>query len=93
MAISPIPSSTMSSSLAPPMTVRTVSVQNRTDLGQLLLDEEGPQMRELPCAGSGENDDLDKHPSDGTGVGSLGLVSEFGLTFLFPVMLAFKFGI
>lgn len=43
-------------------------------------------MRELPGAGSGKDDDLDNHPSDGTGIGGFGLISEFGLTFLFSCL-------
>ncbi len=51
-------------------------------LRQLLLDEEGAQMRQLPGAGTAENDELDNHPSNDTGVGGLGLISELGLAFL-----------
>jgi hypothetical protein len=39
-------------------------------------------MRELPCAGGAENKDLNEHVSHDTSVGRLGLVSEFGLSFL-----------
>jgi len=38
-------------------------------------------MRQLPSAGDSKNSELDKHPSDDTGVGGFGLVSELGLTF------------
>lgn len=55
-------------------------------LRQLLLDEEGAQMRQLPGAGAAENDELDNHPSNDTGVGGLGLISELGLAFLFAQM-------
>lgn len=39
-------------------------------------------MRELPGAGHAENDELDGHPPDYAPVGGLGLVSEFGFSFL-----------
>lgn len=51
-------------------------------LRELLLDEEGPQMRQLPGASDGKHDKLDEHPSDNTGVGRLGLVAEFGFALL-----------
>lgn len=52
------------------------------NLRELLLDEEGAEIRELPGAGGAENDDLDEHPPDDTSVGGLGLVSELGFPFL-----------
>lgn len=39
-------------------------------------------MRELPCAGGAEDDELNDDPSNDTGVGRLGLISEFGLSLL-----------
>lgn len=57
-------------------------------LRQLLLDEEGTQMRQLPDAGTAENDELDNHPANDTGVGGLGLVSELGLAFTLEDLLA-----
>lgn len=50
-------------------------------LGQLLLDEEGAEVRKLPSASRGEDGELDQSPSDNTRVGSLGLVTEFRFTF------------
>lgn len=40
-------------------------------------------MGELPGAGNAEGGELDKHPANYTAVGGFGLISEFGLTFLF----------
>ncbi len=51
-------------------------------LRKLLLDEEGPQMRQLPCASDTEDGQLDHHPPHDTAVGGLGLVTELGLAFL-----------
>ena len=51
-------------------------------LCELLLDEEGAQMRELPCAGHAEDDQLEEDPSYHARVGGLGLVAEFGFAFL-----------
>jgi hypothetical protein len=48
-----------------------------------LLDEEGSEVGELPGAGNAEGGELDKHPANYTAVGGFGLISEFGLTFLF----------
>lgn len=39
-------------------------------------------MRQLPCAGGAEDDELNNDPSNNTGVGRLGLISEFGLSLL-----------
>lgn len=41
-------------------------------------------MRQLPGAGSREDDELDDGPADDARVGGFGLVTEFGLTFLQP---------
>ena len=51
-------------------------------LSQLLLDEEGPQMRQLPGTSRRENSDLNQSPADNARVGGLGLVTELGLTLL-----------
>lgn len=40
-------------------------------------------MRQLPDAGTAENDELDKHPSNDACVGRFGLISELGFAFLF----------
>lgn len=52
------------------------------DSRELLLDEEGAQVGQLPGAGGAQDDELDGHPADDAGVGGLGLVSEFGFSFL-----------
>lgn len=52
------------------------------DSSQLLLNEEITEMRQLPSASSGENDELDNTPPDDTRIGSLGLIAEFSLAFL-----------
>lgn len=49
---------------------------------ELLLDEERPQMGQLPSTRSSQNHQLDQHPPNDTGVCSLGLVSEFSFSFL-----------
>jgi hypothetical protein len=49
---------------------------------ELLLDEEGTQVRELPCARDAQDDELDEDPADNAAVGGLRLVPELGLTFL-----------
>lgn len=49
---------------------------------QLLLDEEGAQVRELPCAGDAEHDDLDEGPAHDAGIGRLGLIAELGFALL-----------
>lgn len=43
-------------------------------------------MRQLPCAGDDEDDKLNEGPSHDACVGGLGLISEFGLTFLEMVL-------
>lgn len=52
-------------------------------LRELLLNEEGSQVGELPCTGSAQNDNLNQHPSNDTSIGGFGLVSELGLAFLY----------
>ena len=52
------------------------------NLGQLLLDEEGPEMRELPGASNAKDNKLNNDPSDNTGICRLGLVSELSLSLL-----------
>lgn len=52
-------------------------------LRKLLLDEEAAEVRKLPGAGSAEDDELQQDPADDAGVGGLGLITEFGFTFLF----------
>lgn len=39
-------------------------------------------MGQLPCTGDSKNSKLDQHPSNDAGVCALGLVTEFGLAFL-----------
>jgi hypothetical protein len=39
-------------------------------------------MRQLPCAGNTENDELNHSPTDNAGVCVLGLVAEFGFALL-----------
>jgi hypothetical protein len=56
-------------------------------LGKLLLDEEGAQMRQLPCAGDTENDELDDGPANDAGICGLGLVAELGFAFLYRCQL------
>lgn len=51
-------------------------------LRELLLDEEGAEVGELPGGGGGEDDELDDDPADDAGVGGFRVVSELGLTFL-----------
>lgn len=56
---------------------------NKADaLRELLLDEEGAEVGELPGGGSGEDDELDDDPTDDARVGGLRVVSELGFTFL-----------
>lgn len=54
----------------------------KESLGKLLLDEEGPQMRQLPGTGDAEHGQLDQDPAHNTRVGRLGLVAELGFAFL-----------
>jgi hypothetical protein len=51
-------------------------------LGKLLLDEECPQMRQLPYASDTENDELDEGPANDAGVCVFGLVAELGFALL-----------
>ena len=51
-------------------------------LSQFLLDEEGAEMRQLPSAGHGEDDELDQSPTDDSGVGGFGLIAEFRFSIL-----------
>lgn len=59
-------------------------VKNRVEVAssELLLDEERPQMGQLPSTRPSQNHQLDHHPSHDTGVCGLGLVSEFSFSFL-----------
>lgn len=59
-----------------------MAIFNQSNLGQLLLNEERPQVRELPSARNGQNSQLNESPADNARVGSLRLVTEFGFTFL-----------
>ena len=60
---------------------------------QLLLDEERPEMRQLPGAGSRQDNELNHGPADDTRVGSFGLITELGFSLLerYQVQLAFDF--
>lgn len=58
-----------------------------TTLRELLLDEEGAEVGELPGAGSGEDDELDDDPADDAPVGGLGLIPELSLAFLVRISL------
>ena len=51
-----------------------------------MLDEEGPQVGQLPCTGDSQNNELDERPADDAGVGGLGLVAELGFTLLFSLL-------
>lgn len=51
-------------------------------LCELLLDEEGAQMRELPCASDAEDGKLNQGPADDARVCVFRLVTELGLAFL-----------
>ena len=51
-------------------------------LGKLLLDEKGAQMRELPYASYGEDNELDQRPANDARVCVFGLIAEFGFTLL-----------
>jgi hypothetical protein len=44
-------------------------------------------MRQLPCAGDTENDELDDGPADDAGICSFGLVAELGFAFLYRCQL------
>lgn len=52
------------------------------DLYKLLLDEERPQVRQLPRASDTKDGKLDQCPSNDAGVGALGLVAELGFALL-----------
>lgn len=52
-------------------------------LCELLLDKEGPQVRQLPGARNTQHSKLDQDPADDACVGALGLVAKLGLAFLF----------
>ena len=54
-------------------------------LCKLLLDEEGAQMRKLPCACDTKYPELKKRPAHDSRISSFALVSEFGLSFLLAV--------
>jgi hypothetical protein len=54
-------------------------------LGQLLLDEEGSEMRELPGASDAKHNELNNDPSNNAGVCRLGLISELGLSLLYSL--------
>jgi hypothetical protein len=60
-------------------------------LGQLLLNEEGSEMRKLPGAGNAKNNELNDDPSNNTGVCRLGLISELGLSFLLHSVVSLLF--
>lgn len=49
---------------------------------ELLLDEEGSQMWQLPCASDPNDDELDNDPANDPGISGFGLVSEVGFAFL-----------
>ena len=52
-------------------------------LCKLLLDKEGPQVRQLPGTRHAQHGQLDQDPAHHAAVGALGLVAELGLAFLF----------
>ena len=52
-------------------------------LCKLLLDKEGPQVRQLPGTRHAQHGQLDQDPAHHATVGALGLVAELGLAFLF----------
>lgn len=58
------------------------------NLGKLLLDKERSQMRQLPRASTGKNNELDNRPSNDTGICGLGLVAELSLSLLQTVSTA-----
>lgn len=49
---------------------------------KLLLDEKSTKMRQLPGTSDTENSQLNQGPANDTGISGLGLIAEFGLTFL-----------
>jgi len=54
----------------------------RPTLSKLLLDEEIPEVRQLPCAGSPKHNSLNNRPANDTGISGLGLVAEFDFPLL-----------
>ena len=58
--------------------------RDKAELRQLLLDEEGPQVGQLPGASHAEHDKLDQNPAHHTRVGALRLITELGFAFLYP---------
>ena len=61
---------------------RGIFCNARNGLGELLLNEKGPQMRQLPGACGANNNELDDDPPDDTGICRFGLVAEFGFSLL-----------
>ncbi len=51
-------------------------------LCELLLDKEGPKVRQLPGASDAQHGELDHDPPHHAAVGALGLVAELGFAFL-----------
>jgi len=73
------------SCLPPPQKKRRWQVPGEREtksLGKLLLDEKGAQMRELPYASYGEDNELDQRPANDARVCVFGLIAEFGFTLL-----------
>jgi hypothetical protein len=66
-------------------TTTPVFSTSSSQLCELLLDKEGPQMRQLPGARRGEHRQLDQNPPHHARVGALGLIAKFGFTFLYFV--------
>ena len=58
------------------------------DLCQLLLDEERPEVRQLPRANDPQNRQLNQRPSNHSRIRSLGLISELRLALLNSVSAA-----
>jgi len=52
------------------------------DLSQFLLDEEGSQMRQLPCTGNTQDTQLNQRPAHDLCICRLALVTELGFPFL-----------
>lgn len=73
--------------LSPYRTFRSSEIALNVRSGELLLDEERPQMGQLPCARSSQDHQLDHHPPNDAGVCSFRLVSELGFSFLVTVSL------
>jgi hypothetical protein len=51
-------------------------------LGQLLLDEEAPQMAQLPCASDTQHRQLNQSVAHDLAIRGLGLITELCLAFL-----------